>query len=153
MVVVLLFSACDGQRNLREAALPASLQGLALDRFEPAELLDHIEEWYPGDWRLHLFRALTDTSNEGRLASLYKADSLRPGEPIIAYQLGLAYLDRDSSGEEKLARPFLERGLALDPENGVLRVMLAYVLLQDGEIPKARALFMDTRRLPGGDFY
>lgn len=151
--IPILFTGCNGSRLVREAPLPASQQGLALERFEPPEALAQIGEWYPGDWRLHLFLALTDSSHEGRLASLRRADSLKPGEPIIAYQIALAYLERDLPEEENLARPYIDKALKLDPENGVLRVMLAYVLLRGNEVPKARALFMDPRRLPGGDFY
>jgi Tetratricopeptide repeat len=145
--------ACEGRKAVQQTPLPASQQGLALNRFEPVEALDKIEEWYPGDWRLHLFRALTDSSPIGRLKSLQRADSLKPNEPILAYHLSLVYLEQDSASEEKRARPYLEKALALDPNNGVLRVMLAYVLLQGGELPKARALFMDPRRSLGGDFY
>ncbi len=153
LLVLCIVYACDGSRQVREAPLPASQQGVTLQAFEPPEVLDQIGEWYPGDWRLHFFRALLDTSHVGRLAELHIADSLKPQEPIIAYQLSLAYLEQDSLSEVKLARPYLEKALALDPENGVLRVMLAYSFLQADEVPKARALFMDPRRVPGGDFY
>jgi hypothetical protein len=43
--------------------------------------------------------------------------------------------------------------MALDSGNGVLRVIEAYLLLREGRLPQARALFLDSRRLPRGDFY
>ncbi len=115
--------------------------------------MDHLQEWFPKDWRLQLFLGLTDTSWTERVACLRKADSLRPDEPAIAYHLALAYLERDDSLIELQARPYIERALIRQPENAVLTVMLAYVLLRGNEIGKARALFMDARRLPGGDFF
>jgi hypothetical protein len=153
LLLLLLGNGCDGQRRVREAPLPASQQGVTLKAFEPPEVLDQIGEWYPGDWRLQFFQAMMDTSHEGRLQGLRKSDSLKPQEPVLAYHLCLAYLERDSLPEMQLARPYLEKALALDPENGVLRVMLAYLLLRADEVPKARTLFMDPRRVPGGDFY
>jgi hypothetical protein len=41
----------------------------------------------------------------------------------------------------------------LDPENGVLKVMQSYLWLQEGQVTRARALFMDPRRVPDGTFY
>jgi hypothetical protein len=152
-VALLLFMACEGHRVVQEAVLPASQVGITLGRFEPVEALDRIGEWYPGDWRFHFFRALTDTSFDARLSGLQKADSLHPNEPVIAYSISLAYLESDSLEEEKLARPYIEKAMLLDPNNGVLRVMLAYVLLREGKVPRARALFMDRRRVPEGSFY
>jgi len=150
---LLALSACDGRRAVQESPLPDSQKGVSLEGFQPPEALDRIGEWYPHDWRLHLFRALTDSSWQGKVDGLRRADSLHPGEPLIAYQLCLAYLERDRPGEEKLARPWLDKALAADPENGVLRVMEAYVLLKEDKLGQARALFLDPRRLPKGDFY
>ena len=153
---ILGFAACDGRRTLKETPLPASQTNVALEAFRPPEALDRIGDWYPHDWRLHLLLGLTDTSWEGKVGSLKKADSLHPGEPMVAYQLCMAYLERDSRQARTgaaLARPWLDKALAADPENGVLRVVEAYVLLKQDSLPKARALFLDPRRLPGGDFY
>ncbi len=144
---------CDGKRRVRESPLPDSQKEATLERFQPPEALDHIGEWYPHDWRLRLFRALTDSSREGRIAELRVADSLHPGEPVVAYELCSAYLESDSVAEEKMARPWLDKALAADPDNGVLRVMEAYLLLRENRLGQARALFLDPRRLPGGDFY
>ncbi|HKP96202.1 MAG TPA: hypothetical protein VJ385_10630 [Fibrobacteria bacterium] len=144
--------ACDGRRAVRESPLPDSQKGVALENYRPAEALDHIGEWYPHDWRLHLFLALTDSSREGKVLELRRADSLHPGESLIAYQLCLAYLEREDSAEIQRARPWLDKALALDPENGVLRVAEAYLLVKEGKLGQARALFLDPRRLPGGDF-
>ncbi|MDB5050771.1 MAG: hypothetical protein JWO30_3842 [Fibrobacteres bacterium] len=152
-LIALGFSACDGRRALQESPLPDSQKAVTLERFQPPEALDWIGEWYPHDWRLHLLRALTDSSWEGKVDGLRRADSLHPGEPLIAYQLCLAYLERDKPEEEKMARPWLDKALAADPENGVLRVIEAYVLLQEDKLGQARALFMDPRRLPDGNFY
>lgn len=146
-------SGCERSRPLREAELPSSHRNSTLAGFSPPEALDHMAEWYPGDWRVHLLLGITDTSREGKFASLRAADSLRPGDPLPAYHLALAYLGQEEPEEEKLARPHLEKALSLDPENGVLKVMLAYVLLREGRVPMARALFMDPRRIPRGTFY
>jgi hypothetical protein len=116
-------------------------------------MLDHLADWYPGDWRVHLLRGLTDTSFAWRIASLWRADSLRPDDPLPSYALASAYLSAPDTALEGKARPAVEKALSLDPENGVLRVMLAYVLLKEGEVPKARALFLDPRRVPRGTFY
>jgi hypothetical protein len=151
--LILALAACDGRRSLKEAPLPPSQQKVSLEAFRPSEPLDQIGDWYPHDWRLHLFLALTDTSWQGKVAELKLADSLHPGEPLIAYHLCLAYLERDKPEEERMARPWLDKALAADPENGVLRVIEAYVLLREDSLPRARALFLDPRRLPGGDFY
>jgi hypothetical protein len=153
LLCLLCLSACDGRRALDDTPLPASQKNVALEAFRPPEALDRIGDWYPKDWRLHLFLGLTDTSWEGKVRSLIKADSLHPGEPLVAYQICMAYLERDSAAEVILARPWLDKTLAADPENGVLRVIEAYVLLKQDSLPKARALFLDPRRLPGGDFY
>jgi|GEM_PF-1861654 len=153
MMASMTFVACDGRRTLAETPLPVSQQKVSLEAFRPSEPLDQIGDWYPHDWRLHLLLALTDTSWSGKVADLKTADSLRPGEPLIAYHLCLAYLERDKPEEERMARPWLDKALAADPENGVLRVIEAYVLLKEDSLPKARALFLDTRRLPGGDFF
>lgn len=146
-------SACDGSRTPEETPLPASQKRVALEAFRPPEALDRIGDWYPHDWRLHLFLGLTDASREGKVRSLIKADSLHPGEPMVAYQICLAYLGGDSADEAVRARPWLDKALAADPGNGVLRVIEAYLLLKQDSLPKARALFLDPRRLPGGDFY
>ncbi|MDB5105561.1 MAG: hypothetical protein JWP91_3250 [Fibrobacteres bacterium] len=151
--VGLVLGGCDGRRALRETPLPPSQEKVALERFQPPEALEQIGDWYPHDWRLHLFRALMDTSWSGKVESLRRADSLHPGEPLIAYELCLAFLDREEPEVERQARPWLDKALAADPGNGVLRVMEAYVLLKEGRLPQARALFMDARRIPGGDFY
>ena len=153
LVCLLCLSACDGRRSLDETPLPASQKKVALEAFRPPEALERIGDWYPHDWRLHLFLGLTDTSWEGKVRSLIKADSLQPGEPLVAYQICMAYLERDSAAEVIRARPWLDKALAADPENGVLRVLEAYLLLKQDSLPKARALFLDPRRLPGGDFY
>ncbi|MEO7424709.1 MAG: hypothetical protein ABI036_05940 [Fibrobacteria bacterium] len=145
--------ACDGRRPVRESPLPDSQFGMPLERFEPPEALEHIGEWYPHDWRLLLFRALTDSSRTGRISALLGADSIHPGEPLIAYELSVAYLESDSAPEARLARPWLDKALAADPYNGVLQVMDAYLLLQENRLGRARALFLDPRRLPRGDFY
>lgn len=146
-------AACDGFRSVQEAPIPPSQRKAALGGLQPPEALDHLGEWYPRDWRLNLLRALTDTSWEDKVAGLRAADSLHPGEPMIAYQLCVAFLERDLPGDEKLARPYLEKVLAADPGNGVLRVVEAYLLLKENRLGQARALFLDPRRLPGGDFY
>jgi hypothetical protein len=150
---VLALTACDGRRVVRESPLPDSQKKVPLSQFQPPEALNFIGEWYPHDWRLHLFRALTDTSWQGRVDGLRAADSLHPGEPLIAYQLSLAYLERGDSAEVVQARPWLDKALKSDPDNGVLRVMEAYLLLKEGKLGQARTLFLDPRRLPGGDFY
>lgn len=151
--LTVVMMGCKGRRILHDAPPTASQQGLSLERFEPPEALDKMEEWFPNDWRVHFFRALTDSSRAGRLASLKKSDSLKPNEPVIAYQISMTYLESDSTREEILALPYLEKALVLDPQNGVLRVMLAYVLSKSDQVPKARALFMDPRRIPSGNFY
>jgi hypothetical protein len=145
--------ACGDRRTLEETRLPPSQRNVALESFQPPEALDRIGEWYPHDWRLRLFRALTDTSWEAKVAGLQAADSLHPGEAVTAYHLCLAFLERSRPEEEKRARPYLDRLLARDPDNGVVKVMQAYLLLRENEVAKARTLFMDPRRLPNGDFY
>jgi hypothetical protein len=146
-------AACDGRKPLRASPLPASQQSVALAAFRPPEPLEAIGEWFPGDWRLHLFRGLTDSTLQGRIASLKRADSLRPGEPVIAFRLCLAYLEGDDPAGAREARPWLDKALALDSANGALRVVEAYLLLREGDLPRARALFLDPRRIPRGDFY
>ncbi len=126
---------------------------MTLESFRPEESLDAIGEWFPGDWRLHLYRGLTDSSRQERIASLRRADSLRPGEPVIAFRLCLAYLEGDDSADVRDARPWLDKALGLDSANGVLRVAEAYILLREGRLPQARGLFLDPHRLPRGDFY
>jgi hypothetical protein len=163
----------DARKALHEAPLPASQRDLTLDAFRPAEPLEQIADWYPGDWRLHLFLGLTDTSRQTRITELTRADSLRPGQPVIAFRLCLAYLEAAGTaaadgmpavedttagegagmGDPKLARLWLDKALALDSGNGVLRVIEAYLLSREGRLPQARALFLDPRRLPRGDFY
>ena len=138
---------------MEESPLPPSQRAVALERFQPPEALDQIGDWYPGDWRLHLFRGLTDTSRQERLTGLLRADSLRPDEPLIPYFLCLAYLESGHPEDEKLARLRLDKALALDPGNGVLRILEAYLLLKEGDLPRARTLFTDARRVPGGDFH
>lgn len=149
----LLFMACGETRSVREGELPPSHRDAALADYHPPEALRHIAEWYPRDWRVHLLLGLTDTSRAGRLVSLSLADSLRPDDPLPSYYLALAYLESESPEEERRARPHIEKALALDSANGVLRVMQAYALLREDRVPQARALFMDSRRIPGGDFY
>ncbi len=155
----MLLAGCDGRRPLRESPLPESQRNALLGGFRPPEALERIAEWYPGDWRAQLFLGLLDSSRSGRIAALRRADSLRPKEPMIAFRLCLAHLEDDGEGEgdsaEDLpgARPWLEKALSLDPANGALRVLEAYVLLREGRVPQARALFLDPRRIPGGDFY
>jgi len=153
LAIALAVAGCDGEPAVREAPLPPSQRDTPLARFQPPEALDHLEEWHPGDWRFHLLRALVDSSWQRKAAGLRTADSLFPGEPLIAYHLCLAFLERDDPEEEKQARPYLERALALDPGNGVLRVMEAYLLLRENRLGEARALFADPRRLPKGDFF
>jgi hypothetical protein len=149
----LLIAACGETRSVREGDLPSSHRNAALSEYRPPETLRHIAEWYPQDWRVHLLLGLTDTSRAGRLASLALADSLRPDDPLPAYYLALAYLEGETPEEERRAGPHIEKALALDSANGVLRVMRAYVLLREGRVAQARALFLDSRRIPGGDFY
>lgn len=151
-LLALACAGCQG-KPLREAELPSSHRNSTLTDFQPPEMLDHLAEWFPRDWRVHLLRGLTDTTREGRLSALRRADSLRPDDPLPAYHLALHYLDTADFGAERLARPHVEKALALDPGNGVLKVMLAYVLLRDGQLPRARALFMDPRRVPTGTCY
>jgi hypothetical protein len=146
-------AACDGRKPLRAWPLPASQQTVALEAFRPQEPLDAIGEWFPGDWRLQLFRGLTDSTRSERIASLRRADSLRPGEPVIAFRLCLTYLEGEDSADLREARPWLDKALALDSGNGALRVVEAYLLLREGHVPQARALFLDPHRLPRGDFY
>ncbi|MBW8888765.1 MAG: tetratricopeptide repeat protein [Fibrobacteres bacterium] len=165
-------TGCDGRKPLRETPLTESQRKVSLADFRPPEPLEQIAEWYPGDWRLHLFLGLTDTSRQVRIAELIRADSLRPGEPMIAFRLCLAYLEAadvttsddsaveaagtaagDSAGDLQRARPWLDKALARDPGNGALRVIEAYLLLREGRVPQARAIFQDPRRLPRGDFY
>jgi hypothetical protein len=146
-------AACDGRKPLRATPLPASQQAVALEAFRPREPLDAIGEWFPGDWRLHLYRGLTDSTRAERIASLRRADSLRPGEPVIVFRLCLAYLEGEDSADLREARPWLDKARSLDSGNGVLRVVEAYLLLREGHLPQARALFLDPHRLPRGDFY
>lgn len=155
VAAVLLALACAGclGKPLREAELPSSHRNSALADFQPPEMLGHLSEWFPHDWRVHLLIGLTDSTREGRVSALRKADSLRPDDPLPAYFLALQYLDTSDAVAESRARPHVEKALALDTENGVLKVMLAYVLLRDGQLPKARALFMDARRAPSGTSY
>lgn len=148
-----MMAACDGRKALRETALPESQKATALEAFQPPEALDRIAEWYPHDWRLHLYLGLTDTSWQSRVNSLRTADSLHPGEPLIAFRLCMAFLERDSLAEILRARPWLDKARSLDSGNGVLRVAEAYLLLKENRLPEARALFLDPRRLPGGDFH
>lgn len=154
-VAVLLALACAGCLGtpVRETELPSSHRNSTLTDFRPPEMLEHLAEWYPGDWRVHLLRGLTDSARAGRLAALRRADSLRPDDPLPAYFLALHYLDTAEAGTESRARPHVEKALALDPGNGVLKVLLAYVLVRDGQLPGARALFMDPRRVPTGTSY
>jgi hypothetical protein len=165
------FMGCDGSKPLRETPLTASQRKVSLADFRPPEPLEQIADWYPGDWRLHLFLGLTDTSRQVRIAELIRADSLRPGQPMIAFRLCLAYLETagtavadsmiagnntaagDSAGDPRQARLWLDKALARDSANGVLRVIDAYLLLREGRVPQARAIFQDPRRLPRGDFY
>lgn len=142
-----------GRRPLEEAELPSSHRNSTLADYQPPDLLTHLAEWYPGDWRVHLLRGLTDSTREGRLASLQRADSLHPTDPLPAYWLAVTWLDSSAADGERRAVPYVEKALALDPENGVLKVMLAYALLKAGNVPRARALFMDSRRVPSGTFY
>jgi hypothetical protein len=153
LAVLLLLSGCGKTRSVREGELPPSHRDAALAGYRPPDALLHIAEWYPHDWRVHLLLGLTDTGRAGRLASLSLADSLRPDDPLPAYHLALAYLDGERPEEERKALPFIEKALALDSANGVLRVMQAYVLLREDRVAQARALFTDSRRIPGGDFY
>src|SRR3954466_15113274 len=51
---VMILAACDGRRAVRESPFPDSQKNAALESFRPTEALDHIGEWYPHDWRLHL---------------------------------------------------------------------------------------------------
>jgi hypothetical protein len=146
-------SACDGRKPLRASPLPASQQAVTLEAFRPREPLEAIGEWFPGDWRVHLFKGLTDSGRSERIASLLRADSLRPGEPVVAFRLCLAYLEGEDSADARAARPWLDKALSLDPGNGALRVVEAYLLLREGKVPQARALFLDPHRLPRGDFY
>lgn len=152
LFAVLLLGGC-GNGLVQETPLPPSQRNATLKDFQPAEMLDHLEEWYPGDWRVHLLRGLTDTAFDVRLASLRKSDSLRPEDPLPSYALASAYLAAPDITLEALARPHVEKALALDPGNDVLRVMLAYVLLRQGDVPRARALFRDPRRNSRGGFY
>ncbi len=166
LVCLACLAGCDGRKPLRETPLPASQRKASLGDFRPPEPLEQIAEWYPGDWRLHLFLGLTDTSRQVRIAELIRADSLRPGQPMIAFRICLAYLEPagtaspadtaaagESAGDPVRARPWLDKALARDSGNGVLRVIEAYLLLREGRLPQARALFTDPRRLPRGDFY
>ena len=168
IVAALACAGCLG-RTLRESELPSSHRNSTLTDFRPPEILDHLSEWFPNDWRVHLLRGLTDTTRAGRLSALRKADSLRTDDPLPAYFLALHYLDISDAGatpdtgaesqarlpavRSHVARQYVEKALALDPGNGVLKVMLAYVLLGEGRLPKARALFMDPRRVPTGTSY
>ncbi|HLP39888.1 MAG TPA: hypothetical protein VK465_00145, partial [Fibrobacteria bacterium] len=165
VLIALPLAGCLRTRPVAESELPPSHRGATLSAYEPPEILDHLAEWYPGDWRVHLLRGLHDTAQATRLAALRRADSLRPDEPMVAYHLALALLgashagrDDGDSGTDSLenvraARPYLDRALSLDPDNGVLKVVLAYALLREDSLPKARALFLDPRRVPRGDFY
>ena len=146
-------AGCDGRKPLRESPLPGSQKEVSLAAFRPPESLEQISEWYPGDWRLRLFQGLTDTSRQARIDWLRRADSLRPGEPMIAFRICLALLESEAREDILAARPWLDQALALDPDNGSLRVIEAYLLFKEGKLPQARALFLDPRRLPGGDFY
>src|SRR3954469_24035755 len=80
---ILALCACDGRRALQETPLPPSQTNVTLEHFQPPEALDQIGEWYPSDWRLHLFRALMDTSWDSKIAGLRVADSLKPHEPVV----------------------------------------------------------------------
>jgi hypothetical protein len=153
LALSLNLSGCDGGRAVREAPLPPSQRESPLGSFQPPEALDYLEQWYPRDWRLHLLRALADSSWQAKVAGLRTADSLFPGEPLIAYHLCLAFLERERPEEERLARPYLEKALVRDPGNGILRVIEAYLLLRENRLGEARALFGDPRRLPRGDFH
>jgi hypothetical protein len=161
----LLLLGCDTGKRLREADLPPSRRHAALQAFHPPEALDRMAEWYPGDWRVHLFLGLLDSSREERIAELRRADSLHPGEAMVAFRLCLAYLepegpddgagsgDGKDSGDRAAAALWLDRALDRDSLNGVLRVVQAYLYVKEDRLPQARALFLDPRRVPGGDFY
>lgn len=153
MMVGLFLSSCDVNRKVHEAPLLASEEKATLEQFQPKEVLGQITEWYPHDWRTHLIVGLLDSNHTGRLQSLLVADSLRPDEEVVNYQIAVAYLEDDSLPDTKLARPILEKLFLKNPENGVLAVMLAYVLVKDGDVNKARALFLNTKEWPGGTFY
>lgn len=159
-LALVCLAGCDGRKALRESPLPPSQRSVALEAFRPPDPLQQIAEWYPRDWRLHLFLGLTDSSRQDRIAELTLADSLRPGQPAIAFRLCLAYLEGDSAEDSSRARQdlasaraWLDKALARDSANGALRVVEAYLLLKEGRLPQARALFQDPRRLPQGDFY
>lgn len=153
LLAAALLCACGARRAVEEASLPASQENAELSAFKPPEALDHIAQWYPKDWRVPLLQGLLDTVWESRVALLRRADSLRPNEAVIAYELALAYLDRENGEEKKQARPWIDKALAADPENGVLRVLQASLCLAENDVPKARALFADPRRSPKGHFY
>lgn len=152
LLIALVLTGC-GKRPLQETELPPSQRNSTLADFKPPDLLSHIAEWYPGDWRVHLLQGLLDTALESRLSSLRKADSLNPDDVLPSYALAMACLSSGDPEVEKAARPYVDRALVLDPDNGVLKVMLAYVLLREDKVPQARALFLDPRRVPTGTFY
>lgn len=152
LLFAVLFSGCDRRKPLHEGELPSSHRNSTLAEYRPPEILAHLAEWHPGDWRVHLLQGLTDPVADTRLAALHRADSLNPADPLPAYCLAVHHLAGDSA-QVLLAKEPLAKALALDPENGVLQVMHAFLLLQEGEVPRARALFMDPRRAPSGSFY
>ncbi len=161
VLVACIFSACifekdfakKSEKHLEESALVESQKGLAMERFEPPEALMQIATWYPKDWRLHFFQGLIDSSRDWRLKELKVADSLKPNQALVAYQIAAWYLESDSLQDYELALGYINKAQKLDPENAILQVMAAYAQLRMGQIPKARALFLDTRLYPGGDFY
>ncbi len=153
-LVAIIFSGCSfEEKHLEESALVESQKGLAMERFEPPEALEQIANWYPKDWRLHLFQGLLDSSKDGRLKELKLADSLMPNQILVLYQIAATYLEFDSTEDFNTALDYINKAQKLDPENAILQVMAAYAQLRNGQIPKARALFLDTRLYPGGNFY
>ncbi len=148
---------CSDRLSVSEGKLPPSQRDASLKTWNPSSAIQHIEEWYPHDWRILLVQGLTDSSQEQRIAYLQKAESLNRHESLIPYFLCLAYLELGDtinngvlSAQEMdslpkiqyaLAEQALEKALQIDSQNAVLKVLQAYIFLKQDKAELARALF------------
>jgi tetratricopeptide (TPR) repeat protein len=82
------------------------------------------------------------------LGNFEKAYNLHPDNPRIFYNYGLLL---QQTGNSLKAIKVLEAGLAVDPNSSVLNYAMAYVYLQNKQIPKARQYGIILKRLDPGN--
>lgn len=83
-------------------------------------------------------QGLLDKEYTEALKNLLQADKLRPNDSAILNNLGMAYYFK---GEKDLAVKTIKRALDINPDNSDAKTNLASIMLRDGKVDEAEAIY------------